>query len=267
MGNSDGRFVWYELATRDIEGAKAFYTGVVGWGTAAGSMPGSDYTQFTTGETPVAGLMKLPPDASGTGPAPQWVGFAGVDDVDATAARVRQLGGTVHVPPSNIPNAPRFSIIADPQMALLALVKAPKGGGERSGKRGAPGRVSWHELLASDAESAFAFYNALLGWRKADAEADPTGVYQQFSAGGQAIGGICTKPESWPESLWLYYFDVADLDAAVKRVQAHGGKILYGPVTVKGGARFVHCADPAGAIFGLIDMPVRVTMGCYSPRP
>ena len=33
MVNSHGRFVWYELATTDTETAKAFYAGVVGWGT------------------------------------------------------------------------------------------------------------------------------------------------------------------------------------------------------------------------------------------
>ena len=266
MGNSDSRFVWYELATADVEAAKAFYSSVVGWGTADAPMPGSVYTQFTAKGIPVAGLMKLPPDPSGTGTATQWIGFVGVDDVDAAARRVNQLGGTVHVPPADIPNVTRFSVVADPQMAVLALVTKPQGGHARSAQLSAPGRVSWHELLASDGESAFAFYSALLGWTKADAQAEPTGVYQQFSAGGEAIGAICTKPNTSPWCLWLYYFNVVDLDAAAKRVQTGGGKILYGPITVTGGARIVHCVDPEGAIFGLIDTSVRVTIGCYSPR-
>jgi predicted enzyme related to lactoylglutathione lyase len=266
MGNSDGRFVWYELATADVEAAKAFYSSVVGWGTAEASMPGSVYTQFTAKGIPVAGLMKLSPDASRTGAAPQWIGFVGVDDVDAAVGRVRQLGGTVHVPPVDIPNVTRFSIIGDPQLAVLALVKSPKGGHERSAQLGGPARVSWHELPATDGESAFAFYSALLGWAKADAQVEPTGIYQQFSAGGEAIGAICTKSETTPWCLWLYYFNVVDLDAAAKRVQTGGGKILYGPVTVTGGARIVHCVDPEGAVFALIDTSVRVTIGCYSPR-
>jgi predicted enzyme related to lactoylglutathione lyase len=33
MANSHVRFVWHELATTDMEAAKAFYTDVVGWGT------------------------------------------------------------------------------------------------------------------------------------------------------------------------------------------------------------------------------------------
>ncbi len=184
MGNSDCRFVWYELATADIEGAKAFYGSVLGWRTAAGPMPGSDYTQFTVRDVPVAGLMKLPPDARASGAAPQWIGFVGVDDVDAAARRVRQLGGTVHVPPAPIGNVTRFSVVADPQMAVLALVTKPRGG-QQPAKPGALGHIVWHELLASDGEAAFAFYNALLGWTKGETLTEPMGIYQQVSAGAR----------------------------------------------------------------------------------
>ena len=264
MGNSGCRFVWYELATPDIEAATAFYASVMGWGTAAASMRGSVYTQFTAKGVPVAGLMRLPADASRTGAAPQWIGFAGVDDVDAAVRRVRQLGGTVHVPPADVSNVTRFSVIADPQMALLALVSNPKG--ERSARLGAPGHVSWHELHAASWELAFAFYAGLLDWKKADTHVDSMGTYQQFSAGTEAIGGMFTRSGAPALSFWLYYFNVFDIEAAAKRVEAGGGEILCGPIAVPGGARVVHCLDPQGAIFALIDRHIRITIGCYSPR-
>ena len=266
MGNSVSRFVWYELATSDIEGAKVFYTNVMGWGTTAASMPGSNYTQFTAGDTPVAGLMKLPAEASRTGAAPQWIGFVGVDDVDVAAGRVKQLGGAVLVPPMDVPNVTRFSVIADPQMAPLALVKRPERSPQWSKQLGAPGHVSWHELHATGWEKAFAFYSELLGWQKADPHVDSMGTYQQFSAGKVAIGGMFTRSGASPLSLWLYYFNVFNIEAAADRVEARGGEILYGPVAVPGGARVVHCIDPQGAIFALIDRHVRITIGCYSAR-
>ncbi len=266
MGNSGGRFVWYELATTDIEAAKAFYASVLGWGTSDALRPGSGYSQFTAGGSPVAGLMKLPADAGRTGVAPQWLGFVGVDDVDVTAGRVEQLGGTVHVPPTHVPNAPRFSIVTDPQMAPLALVKRPERGRERSVQPTGPGHVVWHELLSPDVERAFAFYSSLLGWKKTEADVDSTGTYQHFSDGTETIGGIYTIPEMPSMSHWLYYFNVAGIEAAAKRVEAGGGQILYGPITVPGGARVVHCRDPQGAQFALIDGRVTVAIGCYSPR-
>ena len=253
MVNSHGRFVWYELMTTDIETAKAFYANVVGWGTRDASMPGLAYSLFTVGDAPVTGLMNLPEDARRKGATPHWIGYVGVDDVDAAVDRIKQLGGAVHVPPTDIPNISRFSVVADPQMATLALVKGLKPGQAQSAELGTPGRVGWHELLAADWEKAFAFYGELFGWQKADAHVGAMGTYQQFSAGGETIGGMFTKPPTLPLPFWLYYFNIGDIEAAAKRVEAGGGQILYGPTEVPGGAWIVHCTDPQGAIFALLD--------------
>ncbi len=91
MVNSHGRFVWYELMTTDIETAKAFYANVMGWGTRDASMPGLAYSLFTIGDVPVAGLMNLPEDARRAGVTPHWIGYVGVDDVDAAVDRIKQL--------------------------------------------------------------------------------------------------------------------------------------------------------------------------------
>ena len=251
MVNSHGRFVWYELMTTDVEAAKAFYTKVVGWGTRDASMPGRAYTLFTVGEASVSGLMNLPEDARKMGVKPSWMGYVGVDDVDATADRIKRLGGAVYVPPTDIPNICRFSVVADPQTATLALFKWLKPGQEQPAELGAPGRVGWHELLAADWEKALAFYGELFGWQKADADIGAMGTYQLFSAGGQTIGGMFTKPPMVPVPFWLYYFNIGDIDAAAKRVKAGGGQILDGPFEVPGGSWIAQCTDPQGAIFAL----------------
>jgi uncharacterized protein len=255
--SSHGRFVWYELMTTDVETAKAFYANVVGWGTRDASTPGFAYSLFTTEDSPVAGLMTLPEGARRTDVAPQWMGYVEVGDVDAAVDRIKQLGGAVHVPPTDLPNISRFSVVADPQMATLALVKGQNSGRAPSAELEAPGRVGWHELLAADWEQAFAFYGELLGWQKADSHTGAMGTYQGFSAGGKTIGGMLTKPATLPFPFWLYYFNTDDVQAAAKRVEAGGGQILYGPTAVPGGAWIVHCTDPQGAIFALLDRRVR----------
>ena len=264
MGNSDGRFVWYELAASDAEKAKAFYTSVLGWETADVSMPG--YTLFTAQGAPVAGLTSLQPGAQKSGITPQWMGYAGVGDVDAVAASVKKLGGTVHVPPTDIPNISRFSVVADPQKAVFALIKGRETGERQPAQPDQPGHVVWHELIAADWENAFLFYNKLLGWQKASATPGPAGLYQEFSAGGETIGGMFSQPEMGGFAVWLYYFSVTDIGAAAKKLVAGGGSILYGPVTVPGAARIVQCRDPQGGIFGLMDRRVHISIGCYSPR-
>jgi predicted enzyme related to lactoylglutathione lyase len=74
------------------------------------------------------------------------------------------------------------------------------------------------------------------------------------------------KPAEWPRSLWFYFFNVTDIEAAAKRVTSRGGSIIYGPAAVAGGARIVHCRDAQKVPFALVDTRVNVTVGCYSPR-
>jgi hypothetical protein len=263
MVNFHGRFVWYELMTTNLETAKAFYANVVGWGTRDARLA---YSLFTAGDAPVTGLMKLPEDARRAGVTPHWIGYVGVDDVDAVVGRIKQLGGAVHVPPTDVPTISRFSVVADPQMATLALVKGLNTDQARPAQKDTPGHVGWHELLAADWEKAFAFYRELFGWQKADAHTGTMGTYQQFSAEGETVGGMFTKPATLPLPFWLYYFNVGDVEAAAKRVEAGGGQILYGPIDVPGGAWIVHCMDPQGAVFALLDRRRRKAIGYFVPR-
>jgi predicted enzyme related to lactoylglutathione lyase len=253
MSNSHGRFVWYELATTDTEAAKTFYGNTLGWGTQDAQMPGMTYTLFTAGETPVSGLMDLPENARKLGAHPSWIGYVAVDDVDASTDRVKQLGGTVHIPPTDIPNVGRFSMVADPQMTSFSLFKWSNPGPDQSPPPGTPGRIGWHELLATDWEKAFTFYSELFGWHKADAvDMGEMGTYQLFSVDGQTIGGMFTKPAKVPAPFWLYYFNVGDIDAAAERVKAGGGQVLNGPMEVPGGSWIIQGMDPQGAMLALL---------------
>jgi uncharacterized protein len=257
-----GRFVWYELNTTDVEAAKAFYTRVMGWGVWDASVPGRPYTLFTDGGGSVGGLMNLPQDARDMGVGPSWIGYVGVDDVDATAERTKRLGGVVDVPPTDVADISRFSIFSDPQAARLAVFKWLRPGQQPPANPDAPGRVGWHELLADDWEKALAFYSALFGWQKADVEVDEGGTYQRFSVAGQIIGGMVTKPATMPAPAWLYYFNVNDIDAAAQRVTAGGGWVL-GAAEVPGGSWIVQCTDPQGAMFALEGQRGRNPVGYF----
>ena len=251
-GGSFGRFLWYELMTTDMEAAKAFYAKVVGWGMRDASMPGMPYTLFTVGKTSFSGVMNQPGGTGNAGTKPRWMGFVGVDDVDAMTERARRLGGVVLLPPTDIPNVSRFSVFADPQAAPLALFKWLKAGQEAPPNLSAPGRAGWHELVTNDCDKALAFYGELFGWQKADADVVKTGTYQRFSAAGQTIGGMFAKPDWVPVPLWIFYFTVGDIDSAAMRVKAGGGQIVNGPMEMPSGGWIVECTDPQGGAFGLI---------------
>ncbi len=265
MGPYHGRFVWYELMTTDMAASRAFYADVVGWTTRDVSAPGMDYYLFLAGDAPVAGLRTLPEGARAMGIAPYWLGYIRVDDVDVVASRFAQLGGAVQVPPTDIPGISRFSIVADPELAMLALVKGAKSVEEQPSQSAQIGHVGWHELLSVDREKAFAFYSAVLGWQKAEGGIDTRPNYQRFSAGDEIIGGMFNKLESLPISFWLYYFNVRDIDVAAKAVESGGGETFFGPVALTGGGRIAHCKDAQGASFGLLDRRRAVGFSTIAP--
>jgi uncharacterized protein len=252
MTTTHGRFVWYQLMATDPEAAKAFYSTVVGWGTRDASRPGLPYTMFTAGETPVCGMLALPEDSRKVGGRPGWIGYVGVDDVDAAAARLEELGGVIHVPPQDVPGISRFAVGADPQMATIALFRWLDGGDEQPDDRYKLGCIAWHELLATDREEAWTFYSKLFGWQKAEIEQLTTGLYQSFSLGGRTIGGMITKAATLPSPFWLYYFNVGDINAAARRVKAAGGQVIKGPVRLVGEDWILHGMDPQGLIFALL---------------
>jgi len=254
MSGPHGRFVWYELLTPDPDAAEAYYTNVIGWGTLPTPGPNGLYTLFTDGETPVCGMQKLPEKARKLGAPPNWLGYVVVDDIDAATNTARRLGATIYVEPRDIPNVCRLSVIADPQMAAIGMMgwSSPPFK-DAACAPAAPGHVGWHELLTTDVEKGFDFYNTMFGWQKAEAlDVSDIGVYQVFATGDQLVGGMFNKPPAVPATFWLYYFNVADFDAAVERVKAFGGDIATGPMEVPGGSWIVHARDPQGALFALV---------------
>src|SRR4051794_14828834 len=197
MPASPNAFVWYELMTPDPDAAEAFYRAVVGWGARDAGQGGWRYPLLAAGDRPVAGLMGLPPEACVAGARPGWLGYIGVDDVDAAADGVRRAGGAIRREPDDIPGAGRFAVAADPQGATFMLFKVfkPNAGDGAPAPAGTPGHVGWRELYAADGPRAFDFYVDRFGWTKADAlDMGPMGVYQLFAAGGVAIGGMMNKP-------------------------------------------------------------------------
>lgn len=254
---SKNTFGWYDLMTKDLGAAKAFYTEVIGWKTEG--WEGGEYTMWRVGDCNIGGLMKLPEEAAKMGAPPSWLGYVMVDDIDATLKRVPQLGGQVHKGSTDIPNVGKFAIVADPQGASFALFQGGGGGAMEMPKPGTPGTTAWHELNTTDYESAWKFYSSLFGWTESSQmDMGPMGKYFIFKPAGakEDIGGMSNvaKHHGMPPH-WLFYVSVDDLDGAIQRIESKGGKILNGPMEVPGGGRIAQCLDPQGAAFAIHQGP------------
>jgi len=238
--------------TTDTKAAEKFYRDVIGWDAKDAGSPDHTYTLLSKGADTVGGLMPIPKKACDSGASPCWTGYIAVDDVDAYADKVKVAGGSVRRAPVDVPGILRFAVVADPYGASFIIFKGYSNEERPTVQPGTPGHIGWHELMAGDREGAFAFYAKLFGWTKAEAMESPAGVYQLFATGDAPVGGMMTKMPQMPASFWLYYFNVAGLDAAIGRVKKSGGRIMNGPMQVPGGSWIAQCADPQGAMFAMV---------------
>ena len=118
-----GQFCWTELATRDLAKAKKFYSALIGWKTVDQQMGEMTYTMlFPPGsEEPVGGMMQMEGD-QWEGVPPHWMPYVMVENCDAVTTRAGELGGNILVPPTDIPEVGRFSVLQDPTGAVLATI-------------------------------------------------------------------------------------------------------------------------------------------------
>jgi predicted enzyme related to lactoylglutathione lyase len=242
-----GRFLWYELMTTELEAALGFYAEVIGWAATPSGRPGEDYRILSMQGLAVGGALTAPQDVS-----PKWLPYVSVPDVEACLAAVIAAGGLVHRPAMDLPGVGRIAMLADPQGALLYVMR-PEGASEATAfAMGKPGHGGWNELHARDWEAVFPLYQHLFGWEKSTPmEMGEMGTYQIFSADGAQIGAMFNNPQASPPH-WLPYFNVADITAAEARLLRAGGENLMGPHPVPGDVWIIQARDPQGAAFAMV---------------
>lgn len=115
--NAHGALSWNELATPDIEESARFYSRLFGWSSEPFEGMGMPYLTVANGDGHTIGGIRR---AASTEPC-YWLVYFGTDDIDASLARVRELGGSVLMdPPLEIPMG-RLAAAQDPQGAVFSL--------------------------------------------------------------------------------------------------------------------------------------------------
>lgn len=241
---------WFELATTDQAAAKLFYTEVFGW-TVFDSPIGPDqfYTMFKLKDRDVAAAYTLGPQMQGL--PPHWRVYFAATDVDETAAKVPELGGSLIHPPFDVMDVGRMSIAKDPEGAVFQIWQEKRHHG--AGIMG-DNTVCWSELVTRDTAKARDFYTGLFGWDTKGAANMAT--YIEFSVDGVSRGGLLPMEKEWGDipSHWGIYFMVADCDAIADKVKALGGTVRNGPFDAPGVGRMAMLADPQGAGFSIIKL-------------
>jgi len=117
-----GHFMWNHLVTTNTRKSGDFYSELLGWSKReVNSGPFGIYTLFQQNGKDVAGMMNPTIDYTRAHPS-CWYAYIAVDNVDACADRVKQLGGTIIEPPHDIPEVGRACLLVDPMGAAVTLM-------------------------------------------------------------------------------------------------------------------------------------------------
>ena len=184
-----GCFCWADLGTTDSEGAKKFYSTILGLDSV--DMPMGDmgtYVMLQKDGKTVCALYQMPPEMMEAMPHPYWQSYICVEDADGSAQKAIELGGNVLMGPADVFDAGRMAIIQDATGAAVGLWQ-PKAhiGAQVFGE---PGTLGWFELLTGDTDGASEFYGGLLGWTSRGGSAAAENGYMEFQSDGQSVAGM-----------------------------------------------------------------------------
>lgn len=118
-----GAMCWTELLTTDRNAAETFYTSLFGWTAKKSTDSPMEYVEWHSAAKgdAVGGMLELTPEMQGMPPC--WLPYFVVEDTDASADAAAAAGGTVLMPPADIPNVGRFAFLRDPQGAMFYILK------------------------------------------------------------------------------------------------------------------------------------------------
>ena len=234
-----GTFCWIELATPDRKKSVEFYKNVFGWTTRDTPISNDEiYSVAQKNGKDVGGIYE------NKEAPPNWLSYVCVTSADDAAKKAESLGGGLMMPPFDVMDLGRMSLIVDPQGAPFAVWQPKKHIG--AGVVNEPGSFCWNELSAKDVSKAKSFYTSLFGW---GAKVSPE--YTEWEHGGRSIGGMMASPAPEIPTYWLVYFMVDDVDASARKAKSLGAKAYVESMDIPKVGRFAVLADPQGATFAL----------------
>jgi uncharacterized protein len=259
---------WIDTSHPDPAAAADFYGALFGWELEDVMPPDAPGRYF---------MARLPGgDVGAIGSSPEgastavWNTYIWVEDADATAATVREAGGSILAEPFDVFDAGRMAICADPEGAPFSVWQAGRNRGADVVNE--PGSLNFNGLNTRDVEGAKKFYGAVFGWTVLDlgggammwqvpgyaefleqrdpglrermAESDAPPGFEDVVA---TINPIADDQADVPAH-WGVTFAVDDADAIAAKAAELGGQVVVPPFDAPW-VRMTVITDPQGALF------------------
>jgi predicted enzyme related to lactoylglutathione lyase len=237
-----GKFVWFDLLTKDISAVKQFYGKLFGW--QFDTLSGVDkYVLITNQGTRIGGMVIETDNDSAEGEGSIWIGAVSIPNVDRAAVVVEQRGGTVIEGPMTVEDRGRMAVIRDNSGAPVVLLRAT--GGDPPDTPPTPGGWVWADLFTPDRNASETFYTAVVGYDVKDLHSKSDQLSKILQMDKIMRSGIIEVHWQGVEPNWLPYVWVSDISDTIKRAAQLGGTLLlrHGNTAI--------LKDPPGAVFGI----------------
>ncbi len=243
-----GTPVWVDLQSADPEGAAAFYRELFGWELPPPAVDRGGYAMASLDGIPVTAIGPLPPMVAEAGGRSTWTVYFIVDDISRAVAAALEQGGQVLLPPGELAMGIHLAVVSDPTGAVFGLWQQESGS---PWLRDQPGAVGWVELVATDYEGSFPFYENVLAVGVSQMTLDDD-VYTLFDVGDANVAGATLPSVPETPSHWLVYFSVEDLGTTLVRLGELGGTVLSEPLSATGVGSWAVVVDPFGGAFAVL---------------
>jgi predicted enzyme related to lactoylglutathione lyase len=241
-----------DVTSTEMDRTVSFYGDLFGWEAETAAEPeAGGYTTFRLRGKNVAAASPPPP----SGPqASYWTTYLASDDVDDTAARIREAGGTVLMEPFDVFDAGRMTVAQDPTGATFGIWQANTMIGAELANE--PGTLSWNQAQTPDPARAAEFYAAVFGFGLDEVDVGTEQPFLVLQVDGKPVGGVREPiPQMGEQPQWGVTFTVANTDETVAKAQELGGELLLEPFDLPDIGRIAILRDPAGATFQVIQNP------------
>lgn len=242
----EGRFVWREFMSTDVEKSVGFFKSLFDWSITEMDMGTMKYRMMAApGCDTQGGFVQI--DAQQMPGVPSHtVASVSMKDIRAAAKRVVNNGGKMLVEPVEMPDdMGGYAVAQDPQGAVFGFYQSNQPG-ERSEAPPKEGQFCWEEIHVADTEAAKRFYGEVVGWKVGDMGGIPlftTGTRPQ-----DAIASIVEAPKGTPPH-WMSHVVVKDVAAIRDKAVALGGQVFVKEISVPTIGTFSVLADPTGLVF------------------
>ncbi len=247
-----GRFIWHDLLTDDVTGAKKFYQTLFEWEFRGRGGDDAPYLTAFKSDAPVCGIVKsdrLENDRSEA----RWIGYVSVPDVQRAVGQVLSQQGIIFVPPRELSERGIVALAGDPWGAYFGLISTWEGDPEE--KEPEVYGWMWNELLFAEPDTMSGFYEKVFNYNREDHLTDGAYDYTVLKSGANERAGISGLPNKNYAPMWVSFIRVEDLNTVIDQAQRIGGRILYRPAENSGIRSAAIIADPTGAVFGIQEWP------------